>query len=125
MTSHSNRATRSVHSRANGNPGLADTHRLLFGFLLSRGRTAAVTALLVLCWQAAGAKAEDVQTFYAGKTIKLLVGLPPGGGADAYARLVQRHLGRYVPGAPAIVAQNMPGAGSLRSVMALNSSPED
>jgi len=125
MTSHSNQVMHSVHSRANGKPGLADTHRSLFGFLLSRGRTAAVAALLVLSWQTAGAKAEDVQTFYAGKTIKLLVGLPPGGGADAYARLVQRHLGRYVPGAPAIVAQNMPGAGSLRSVMALNSSPED
>ena len=63
--------------------------------------------------------------FYAGKTIKLIVGLPPGGGADAYARLVQRHLGRHIPGAPAIVIQNMPGAGSLRSVMALNASPED
>src|SRR6266511_5436048 len=48
--------------------------------------------------------AEDVKTFYTGKTIKLLVGLPPGGGADAYARLVQRHLGRFVPGAPQIVA---------------------
>jgi len=69
--------------------------------------------------------AEDVKTFYTGKTIKLLVGLPPGGGADAYARLVQRHLGRFVPGAPQIVAQNMPGAGTLRSVMALNSSPDD
>src|SRR5262249_47085053 len=52
-------------------------------------------------------------------------GLPPGGGADAYARLVQRHFGRHVPGKPAIVTQNMPGAGSLRSVMALNSSAED
>src|SRR6266545_4532150 len=69
--------------------------------------------------------AEDVKTFYTGKTIKLLVGLPPGGGADAYARLVQRHLGRFVPGAPQIVAQNMPGAGPLRSVMALTSSPDD
>jgi tripartite-type tricarboxylate transporter receptor subunit TctC len=63
--------------------------------------------------------------FYAGKTIKLIVGLPPGGGADAYARLVQRHLGRHIPGVPAILIQNMPGAGSLRSVMALNASPDD
>jgi len=63
--------------------------------------------------------------FYAGKTIKLIVGLPPGGGADAYARLVQRHLAAHIPGAPAILIQNMPGAGSLRSVMALNAAPED
>src|ERR1700739_3046019 len=69
--------------------------------------------------------AEDAQAFYAGKTLKLIVGLPPGGGADAYARLVQRHLSRHIPGAPAIVIQNMPGAGSLRSVMALNTAPED
>jgi hypothetical protein len=67
----------------------------------------------------------SAQAFYAGKTIKLIVGLPPGGGADAYARLVQRHLGRHIPGTPAILIQNMPGAGSLRSVMALNASPED
>src|SRR5262245_22455842 len=71
------------------------------------------------------AHAEDVKTFYSGKTIRLFVGLPPGGGADAYARLVQRHLGRFVPGTPQIVAQNMPGAGSLRSLLALNSSPDD
>jgi len=91
--------------------------------LFRRWLSAAAVALLVLPSHAP--KAEDVKTFYTGKTLKILVGLPPGGGADAYARLVQRHLGRHVPGAPAIVAQNMPGAGSLRSVIALNSSPED
>jgi tripartite-type tricarboxylate transporter receptor subunit TctC len=69
--------------------------------------------------------AQEQPAFYAGKTIKLIVGLPPGGGADAYARLVQRHLARHIPGAPAILIQNMPGAGSLRSVMALNASPDD
>jgi tripartite-type tricarboxylate transporter receptor subunit TctC len=80
-------------------------------------------ALLALC--APASHAQDVKTFYTGKTIRLFVGLPPGGGADAYARLVQRHLGRFVPGTPQIVAQNMPGAGTLRSVIALNSSPDD
>jgi len=50
---------------------------------------------------------------------------PPGGGADAYARLVQRHLARHITGAPSIIVQNMPGAGTLRSVMALAASPED
>jgi tripartite-type tricarboxylate transporter receptor subunit TctC len=71
------------------------------------------------------ANAEDAQPFFAGKTLKLIVGLPPGGGADAYARLVQRHLARHIPGTPAIVTQNVPGAGSLRSVMALNTALED
>src|SRR5262249_36959893 len=48
-----------------------------------------------------------------------------GGGVDGYARLVQRHLARFLAGTPAIVVQNMPGAGSLRAVMALINSPED
>jgi len=69
--------------------------------------------------------AQDTKPFFAGKTLRLIVGLPPGGGADAYARIVQRHLGRHIPGAPSIVAQNMPGAGSLRSVIALNTGADD
>src|ERR1700687_5290666 len=63
--------------------------------------------------QIAQAEARPAQSFYAGRTIKLIVGLPPGGGADAYARLLQRHLARHIPGTPAIIIQNMPGAGSL------------
>jgi tripartite-type tricarboxylate transporter receptor subunit TctC len=85
----------------------------------------AAVALLALELPATAQETQSVQAFYAGKTIKLIVGLPPGGGADAYARLVQRHLGRHIAGTPAILIQNMPGAGSLRSVMALNASPED
>jgi tripartite-type tricarboxylate transporter receptor subunit TctC len=89
-------------------------------------RLLAVSALALLALLAARPSvAQDAKSFYAGKTLKIIVGLPPGGGADAYARLVQRHLGRHVPGAPAIVTQNMPGAGSLRSVMSLNTSPDD
>jgi tripartite-type tricarboxylate transporter receptor subunit TctC len=93
----------------------------------SSGRwfAAPAVAITVLLPLASVATADDAKTFYAGKTLKIIVGLPPGGGADAYARLVQRHLGHHVPGAPTIVAQNMPGAGTLRSVMSLNSSPED
>src|SRR5215469_8534898 len=87
---------------------------------------ASAAALLTLALSAEPSPAQDAApASHAGKTIKLIVGLPPGGGADAYARLVQRHLGRHIPGAPAILIQNMPGAGSLRSVMALNTSPED
>ena len=93
----------------------------------SRGRLAALTALALLAvlLSASPSPAQDAKSFYAGKTLKIIVGLPPGGGADAYARLVQRHFGRHIPGAPSIVAQNMPGAGTLRSVMALNTGPDD
>ena len=52
------------------------------------------------------------QDFYAGRTIELLVGAPPGGGYDIYGRVVARHLSRHIPGNPNIVPKNMPGAGS-------------
>ena len=84
---------------------------------------ASAIALAGIAWPIAAA-ADD--SFYAGRTLRLVVGLPAGGGADAYARLVQRHLARHVPGTPAVVVQNMPGAGSLKSVLSLdNSGPDD
>ena len=52
--------------------------------------------------------------FYAGRTITLYVGFEAGGGYDLYARLVGRHLGRFVAGEPRVVVQNMPGAAGLR-----------
>ena len=64
--------------------------------------------------------------FYAGKTINVIVGEPAGGGADAYARLLSRHLARHISGSPAIVVQNMPGAGTLKAVMYVNTTaPQD
>jgi tripartite-type tricarboxylate transporter receptor subunit TctC len=53
--------------------------------------------------------------YYAGKTIELVVGNYPGGGYDIYARTLARHLGRNIPGNPAIVVKNMPGAGSAKA----------
>jgi tripartite-type tricarboxylate transporter receptor subunit TctC len=59
-------------------------------------------------------------------SINLIVGMPPGGSVDAYARLVQRHFSQFLPGKPTIVVQNKPGAGSLLSVMAVaNARPSD
>src|SRR5262245_41552171 len=53
--------------------------------------------------------------YYAGKSIDLLIGAPPGGGYDIYARALARHCGRHIPGQPIIVAKNMPGAASARA----------
>ena len=50
---------------------------------------------------------------YQGKTLRVIVGSAPGGGYDAYGRLVAYHMRRFIPGNPTIVVQNMPGAGSL------------
>src|SRR3954470_3961960 len=60
--------------------------------------------------QPAGAQEES---FFKDKTVRIIVGSPPGGGYDAYARLVSDHMRRHIPGHPQIVVQNMPGAGSL------------
>src|SRR3954471_18509804 len=59
------------------------------------------------------ANAESVDEFYKGKRLTLTVGYGPGGGYDVFARLVARHIGRFLPGNPPVVVQNMPGAGSL------------
>ena len=53
------------------------------------------------------------QSFYEGKTVRIIVGLAPGGGFDTYARVIARHLGRHVPGNPTFIVENMTGAGSL------------
>lgn len=50
---------------------------------------------------------------YEGKTVRIVVGFPAGGGFDIYARTIARHLGRHLPGQPVVIVENMPGASSL------------
>jgi tripartite-type tricarboxylate transporter receptor subunit TctC len=59
--------------------------------------------------------AGAADTFYQGKTITLVIAFSPGGGYDLYARLLARYMGKYIPGNPTIVPQNMPGAGTLKA----------
>ncbi|HEY3643218.1 MAG TPA: tripartite tricarboxylate transporter substrate-binding protein [Xanthobacteraceae bacterium] len=77
-----------------------------------RGPIVAV-ALVIAALAASRASAETVEDFYRGKRLTLTVGYGPGGGYDVFARLLARHLGRFIPGNPPIIVQNMPGAGSL------------
>lgn len=53
------------------------------------------------------------EEFYRGKVIRIVVGFSAGGGFDTYARAVSRYMGKYIPGNPTIVVENMTGAGSL------------
>ena len=62
---------------------------------------------------ASPATAQSVEQFYKGRTVTLIVGFAPGGINDIAGRLVGRHLGRFIPGAPTVVVQNLPGAGGL------------
>src|SRR5215472_1459183 len=73
------------------------------------------TALFVGLALACAARADPVADFYKGRTVTLVVGYGPGGGYDLFARVMARHLGRFIPGNPSVVVQNMPGAGSLRA----------
>jgi len=84
-------------------------------------------ASIVTIWAIVGAAcAQDLASFYKGKTVTVLVGYGPGGGYDTYARLLSRVIGKYIPGNPNVVVQNMPGAGSLRVVNYLyNTAPKD
>jgi tripartite-type tricarboxylate transporter receptor subunit TctC len=87
-------------------------------------RIAAAAAVLALA--GAPALADAVADFFKGKVVNLVVGYGSGGGYDVYGRLVAAHLGKYIPGNPTVVVQNMPGAGSLRSVNYLyNTAPKD
>jgi tripartite-type tricarboxylate transporter receptor subunit TctC len=79
--------------------------------------------IIAAAFLAAPAQGAD---FYAGKTIDFIVGGDAGGGYDIYARTLARHMGRYIPGNPAIVVKNMPGAGSGRAAAFLASvAPKD
>jgi tripartite-type tricarboxylate transporter receptor subunit TctC len=79
-------------------------------------RWSGVAAFAAASLAANVAAAQDgVEGFYRGKTVTIVVGSAVGGGFDAYARLVGRHLGRHIPGNPTVIVQNMPGAGSNKA----------
>lgn len=67
-------------------------------------------AAAILVWSAP-ASAQD--SFYKGKTMRIVVGTTPGGGFDTYSRTLARHMPKYIPGRPTIIVENMPGAGFL------------
>jgi tripartite-type tricarboxylate transporter receptor subunit TctC len=69
-----------------------------------------ICALFAAAYWCGPAGAQD---FYRGKAINLIVGNATGGGYDAYARLLARHMPKYIPGEPLIVVRNMPGAGGM------------
>jgi tripartite-type tricarboxylate transporter receptor subunit TctC len=86
--------------------------------------TAACLAATVLTASPTGA--QTVEEFYKGKSLTLVVGNGPGGGFDVFGRLLARHIGRYIPGNPSVIVQNMPGAGSLVAANYLyNLAPRD
>lgn len=66
----------------------------------------------LFCARAAGAAQESAAQFYKGKQLRIVVGFTSGGGYDRAARIVSRYIGKYIPGNPDVLVQNMPGASS-------------
>src|SRR5262250_1949375 len=64
----------------------------------------------------APAAAQSVEQFYKGKTMTIMLGHPPGGSYDLYARLAANHIKRYIPGNPNIIIEHRPGGGGIRAV---------
>ncbi len=69
---------------------------------------------------------KAVADFYRGKTVRIVVGFSAGGGYDQYSRLIARHLSKYIPGNPAVIVDNMAGAGSIIAANhTFNAAPKD
>ena len=75
----------------------------------------AVTVTSGLLHLPASAAGQTVADFYKGKVLKVIIGYAPGGGFDAYARLLAEHLPKHLPGHPTAVVQSMPGAASVKA----------
>ena len=87
---------------------------------------AAVAAALPLANAATQARAQTPAEFYKGRTIEIGISSTVGGGYDAHARMLARHMGKYIPGNPTIVPKNVEGAGGLRLANLLyNTAPRD
>ncbi len=88
-----------------------------------RNRAAAVAGgvltIAVAAVTAAHAQQDDVAAFYAGKQVRIIVGIGVGSGYDTTARLVGRHIGEHIPGKPDVIVSNQPGAGSATMSNAL------
>jgi tripartite-type tricarboxylate transporter receptor subunit TctC len=92
---------------------------------MGMGRLIGLVALAVAATMNIAA-AETVAEFYAGKTFTIVVGSDVGGGYDTNARLLSRHIGRFIPGNPTVIVQNRPGAGSITAANYIyNAAPKD
>lgn len=94
--------------------------------LATTGFLTALTVAMMAIALPGSAHADAVADFYKGKNVNLLIGAAPGGGFDIGGRLMARFMGKYIPGEPNIVPQNMQGAGGLRMANTLaNTAPKD
>lgn len=89
-------------------------------------RVSLIVAALLGVVGVAPAMADPIEDFYKGRTLRVLIGYAAGGGYDIYGRIFAEFMGRFIPGSPVIVPQNMPGGGSFVAAKYLyNVAPRD
>lgn len=95
--------------------------------MMARKKACGLVLAVFMCLVSAQAlHAQTPEEFYKGKNLSLIIPNAPGGSFDLYARLVAAHLGRFIPGHPSIIPQNMPGAaGMLAANYLSNIAPKD
>jgi tripartite-type tricarboxylate transporter receptor subunit TctC len=74
-----------------------------------------VAGAIVALLASAPALAQSVEEFYKANRITIMLGQPPGGSYDLYARLVANHMAKYIPGHPTIIVEHRPGGGGVRA----------
>jgi tripartite-type tricarboxylate transporter receptor subunit TctC len=79
------------------------------------GAAISAVALVAAVVATAAARAQSPAEFYKGKRLTLITSASVGGGYDQYARLLAKHMPRFIPGNPSIVVQNMVGADGIRA----------
>ena len=95
-------------------------------FHRSQIRLSAAFAVIAAASVPFGATADEVADFYRGKQVAVQVGFGAGGGMDTTARIWARHLGKYIPGNPSVIVQNIPGGGSAKLASKLyNTTPNN
>jgi tripartite-type tricarboxylate transporter receptor subunit TctC len=88
-------------------------------------RVGLLSLLIIVLASSRAYGASTEQDFYRGKTIRIIVGFAAGGGFDAYARVIARHMGKHIPSNPSIIVDNMTGAGSRVAANFLFRAPPD
>src|SRR5215475_8757653 len=95
----------------------------LSGRLWAVGSAAALACMAL--WATPVQAQSNVEAFYKGRTVDILIGFPPGGSYDNFARLTAAHMGKYIPGNPSFVIKNRPTAGPGVAKSFVESVPRD
>ncbi len=84
--------------------------------LVHRTRGTIGAAAIAVIVSAGPAAAQSIEQFYKSTNLTIMIGHPPGGSYDFYARIVANHIKRFIPGSPNTIVEHRPGGGGVRAV---------